>query len=65
MCIFSAGNIHVIVSFRVLNKTSDEYWFLTKINITVADGNINVQGLNQKAKGHAEYFLVRLHISSR
>ena len=30
------------VSFRVLNKTTDEYRFLVKINITAADGDVKI-----------------------
>ena len=61
---FIADSIQAIVSLRVLNKTSDEYWFLMKINITAADGNVKIQGFDQNTRSYTDYFLVRLLLGS-
>lgn len=56
-----AGTIRAIVGIRVLNKTSEEYWFLMKFNLSQVDGNMDIKSV----RIIAEYFLVRLQIDSR
>ncbi|XP_067043990.1 uncharacterized skeletal organic matrix protein 1-like [Acropora muricata] len=55
--------ITVIVGFRVLNKTSEEYWFLTKFNFShvQVEGNMEIGRITSST----EYFLVRLLTHSR
>jgi len=62
-CHFIAAAITVTVSFRVLNKTSEEYWFLTKFNFSDVhvEGNMEIGGITSLT----EYFLVRLLTHSR
>ena len=62
-CYFIAAVMKLIVGFRVLNKTSEEYWFLTKFNFTHAhvEGNVEMGMI----KSSTEYFLVRLLTHSR
>ncbi|XP_078363157.1 uncharacterized protein LOC144647255 [Oculina patagonica] len=57
------GTIIAIVEIRVLNKTSEEYWFLMKINITVEGDNVgNMGGVKS---GITDYFLIKLKVTSR
>ena len=58
---FITGTIRAIVSIRVLNKTSEEYWFLMNFNLSHVSGNADIRGV----KIMAAYFLVRLRIDSR
>ena len=62
-CYFIAAVIKVIVGFLVLNKTSEEYWFLTKFNFTHVhvEGNVEIGRITSLT----EYFLVRLLTHSR
>lgn len=55
--------ISVTVRFRVLNKTSEEYWFLTKFNFSDVhvEGNMEIGRITSLT----EYFLVRLLTHSR
>lgn len=55
--------ITVTVRFRVLNKTSEEYWFLTKFNFSHVhvEGNMEIGRITSLT----EYFLVRLLTHSR
>lgn len=57
-----SGTITALVGLRVLNKTSEEYWFLMKINVTVNKGDLNMKGMQPKITG---YFLLRLQILPR
>lgn len=61
MYVSIAGTIRAIVGIRVLNKTSEEYWFLMKFNLSQVDGNMDIKSV----RIIAEYFLVRLQIDSR
>lgn len=61
MYVSVAGTIRAIVGIRVLNKTSEEYWFLMKFNLSQVDGNMDIKSV----RIIAEYFLVRLQIDSR
>ena len=57
------GTIIADVVIRVLNKTSDEYWFLLKMNTTVEGDNLeNMGGVRP---GIMDYFLVKLKVASR
>ena len=58
---FISDTIRVIVGIRVLNKTSEEYWFLMKFNFTQVGGNVDIKDVNVTA----EFFLVRLQFDSR
>ena len=60
--IYVSGTITALVGVRVLNKTSDEYWFLMKINVTVDKGDLDMKGLQPIL---TDYFMMRLQISSR
>ncbi|XP_067045179.1 uncharacterized skeletal organic matrix protein 1-like [Acropora muricata] len=55
--------IRVTVRFRVRNKTSEEYWFLTKFNFSHVhvEGNMEIGRITSLT----EYFLVRLLTHSR
>ena len=55
-----AGAIRAIVGIRVLNKTSDEYWFLMKFNLSHVDGNMEIKNVNIIT----EYFLIQLKTGS-
>lgn len=55
------GTIRSIIGIRVLNKTSEEYWFLMKFNLSYVNGDMDIRGM----KVTTEYFLVRLQIASR
>ena len=57
------GTIIADVVIRVLNKTSDEYWFLLKMNTTV-EGD-NVENMGGVRPGIMDYFLVKLKVASR
>ena len=57
------GTIIADVVIRVLNKTSDEYWFLLKMNTTVEGDSVdNMGGVRP---GIMDYFLVKLKVASR
>ena len=62
-CYFIAAVVTVIVGFRVLNKTTEEYWFLTKFNFSrvQVEGNMEIGRITSST----EYFLVRLLTHSR
>ncbi|XP_020602626.1 uncharacterized protein LOC110041660, partial [Orbicella faveolata] len=56
------GTIIADVVIRVLNKTSEEYWFLMKINTMVEVDNVgNMGGVRP---GMMDYFLVKLKVAS-
>ena len=38
-----ASTIRAIVGIRVLNKTSEEYWFLMKFNLSHVGGNMEIR----------------------
>ena len=38
----SAATIRAIVGIEVLNKTSEEYWFLMKFDLSYLDGNVDL-----------------------
>ncbi|KAK2565408.1 hypothetical protein P5673_010459, partial [Acropora cervicornis] len=61
--IIALAAITVTVRFRVLNKTSEEYWFLTKFNFSDVhvEGNMEIGRITSLT----EYFLVRLLTHSR
>ena len=61
-CYFT-GTITADVVILVLNKTSDEYWFLMKINTTVEGDNVGTMG--GVRPGIMDYFLVKLKVASR
>lgn len=57
------GTIIADVIIRVLNKTSEEDWFLMKIN-TMVEGD-NVGNMGGVKPGMMDYFLVKLKVASR
>ena len=58
---FVLGTIRAIVSIRVLNKTSEEYWFLMKFNVSEVGGDVDIIDVNETI----DFFLIRLHLDSR
>ena len=56
-----AANIGAIVGIQVLNKTSEEYWFLVKFNLSLLNGNMDLRNV----KKEKAYFLIRLQIDLR
>ena len=56
------GTIDAIVAIRVLNKTSDEYWFAVKVNFSYVPGNVD---LREEKTMMTDYFVVRLETSRR
>ena len=56
-----AANIGAIVGIQVLNKTSEEYWFLVKFNLSLLNGNMDLRNI----KKEKAYFLIRLQIDLR
>lgn len=56
------GTIHAIVAIRVLNKTSDEYWFAVKVNFSYVPGNVD---LREEKTMMTDYFVVRLETFRR
>ena len=56
----SAATIRAIVGIEVLNKTSEEYWFLMKFNLSYLDGNVDLGDVRKRNP----YFLVHLLIDS-
>lgn len=56
------GIITALVGVRVLNKTSDEYWFVLKLNVTIDKGNLDMKGLQPIV---IDYFMMRLQVSPR
>jgi len=59
--LFIPGAIRAIVGIRVVNKTSEEYWFLMKFNLSHVGGNVDFKGVQVMT----EYFLVQLQLHSR
>ena len=58
---FIAATISAIVGIRVLNKTSEEYWFLMKFDLSYMNGNVDLKGINIMT----DFFLVRLQPNAR
>lgn len=56
-----AANIGAIVGIQVLNKTSEEYWFLVKFNLSLLNGNMDLGNI----KKEKAFFLIRLQIDLR
>ena len=56
-----AANIGAIVGIQVLNKTSEEYWFLVKFNLSLLNGNMDLRNI----KKEKAFFLIRLQIDLR
>ena len=61
VCSVTAATIQATVGIRVLNKTSEEYWFLMNFNLSYLDGNVDLPYV----KKENAYFLVHLQIVSR
>ena len=61
VCSVTAATIQATVGIRVLNKTSEEYWFLMNFNLSYLDGNVDLPYV-KKENAH---FLVHLQIFSR
>ena len=59
--LFIPGTIRAKVGIRALNKTSEEYWFLMKFNLSNVGGDVDIKDV----KTVTQYFLVRLWIDSR
>ena len=59
--LFIPGTIRAIVGIRVFNKTSEEFWFLMKFNLSHVGVNVDIKGVQIMT----DYFLVRLQLHSR
>ena len=58
---FFAVTIRAIAAIRVLNKTSEEYWFLIKFKLSQLGENPTIKEQNIMT----DYFLVGLQIATR
>ena len=53
-----------MVALQVINKTSEEYWFIFKIISINAEGE-NLEKIGNVTRGRSLYFLVRVERTSR
>lgn len=58
-CYFS-GTIRAVVGIMVLNKTSEEYWFLMQFNVSQVTGEVDIVDGNETI----DFFLIRFHLDS-
>ena len=59
-----SGTLSTIVALQVINKTSEEYWFVFKIVSINAEGE-NLEKIGNVTRGRSLYFLVRVERTSR
>ena len=59
-----SGTLSAIVALQVINKTSEEYWFVFKIISINAEGE-NLEKIGNVTRGRSLYFLVRVERTSR
>ena len=59
-----SGTLSTIVALQVINKTSEEYWFVFKIISINAEGE-NLEKIGNVTRGRSLYFLVRVERTSR
>ena len=58
-CYFS-GTIRAVVGIMVLNKTSEEYWFLMQFNVSQVSGEVDIVDGSETI----DFFLIRFHLDS-
>ncbi|CAH3136772.1 unnamed protein product [Pocillopora meandrina] len=58
------GTLNTIVALQVINKTSEEYWFVFKI-ISINTEGENLEKIGNVTQGRSLYFLVRVERTSR
>lgn len=58
------GTLSTIVALQVINKTSEEYWFVFKIISINAEGE-NVEKIGNVTRGRSFYFLAKIERTSR
>lgn len=58
------GTLSTIVALQVINKTSEEYWFVFKIISINAEGE-NVEKIGNVTRGRSLYFLAKIERTSR
>lgn len=58
------GTLRTIVALHVINKTSEEYWFVFKIISITAEGE-NLETIGNVTQGRSLYFLVKVEHTSR
>ena len=58
------GTLSTIVALQVINKTSEEYWFVFKIISINAEGE-NVEKIGNATRGRSLYFLAKIERTSR
>ncbi|CAH3108364.1 unnamed protein product, partial [Porites lobata] len=54
------GTIRAVVGIMVLNKTSEEYWFLMQFNVSQVAGEVDIVDGNETI----DFFLIRFHLDS-
>ena len=59
-----SGTLSTIVALQVINKTSEEYWFVFKIISINAEGE-NVEKVGNVTRGRSLYFLAKIERTSR
>ena len=59
-----SGTLNTIVALQVINKTSEEYWFIFKIISINAEGE-NLEKIGNVTRGRSLYFLVKVERTSR
>ena len=59
-----SGTLSTNVALQVINKTSEEYWFVFKIISINAEGE-NLEKIGNVTRGRSLYFLVRVERTSR
>lgn len=59
-----SGTLTTIVALQVINKTSEDYWFVYKI-ISITAAGENLEKIGNVTRGRSLYFLVRVERSSR
>ena len=55
-----SGTIRAVVGIMVLNKTSEEYWFLMQFNVSQVSGEVDIVDGNETI----DFFLIRFHLDS-
>ena len=61
---FFLGTLSIIVALQVINKTSEEYWFIFKI-ISIDTEGENLEKITNMTQGKSLFFLVKVERTSR
>ena len=59
-----SGTLRTIVALQVINRTSEEYWFVFKIISINAEGE-NLEKIGNVTRGRSLYFLTKIERTSR